>query len=247
MSTCGAGLGQGQGTGFAYHAVSADGSRVIFTAPDPAANGQGAGCWNEQREQETGKPVDPPQLYMRLGERVLDLSSSELGRRSRILRRRSRAPLKTTRRVFFLSEAWLTAHHPLAHDLELYEWRAEGVAGPAGACASADGCLTLISGGEPGSEAQTQGAHVFAVTAVANEGAAVYLPGVRGARQGSPDTGSKKTRQDAPRRSTSTAMTPRRAPRAMWPPSTTRDYSNSGCEDPIYNGAVRRTELVYDA
>ena len=50
LSTCGAVLGRGAGVnagaGPAHGAVSRDGSRVLFTAPDPEAENDGPGCWN---------------------------------------------------------------------------------------------------------------------------------------------------------------------------------------------------------
>ena len=89
-STCGAVLGaagtQGGGeggvpteSGSAYRAVSADGSRVFFTAPaweesrfvaGSPTDLSGPGCWNRQEEKEGKPPVHAPQLYARVTQDV---------------------------------------------------------------------------------------------------------------------------------------------------------------------------------
>ncbi len=69
---CGAGLGNGgtQGGG-AHNAVSNDGSKIFFTAPDPKVQG-GAGCWGGPENVL----LDPPQLYMRVdGTSTVDVSA----------------------------------------------------------------------------------------------------------------------------------------------------------------------------
>lgn len=77
VSKCGAVLGLGSegystAAGSTHDAVSLDGSRVFFTAPDPTAGG--AGCWEE------GRGKVPPQLYVRLhGETTLEVSAPEPG------------------------------------------------------------------------------------------------------------------------------------------------------------------------
>ena len=50
--SCGAVLGQG-GSGTRHNAVSADGSRIVFTAPDPYAGSTGSGCWGGEPVQVT--------------------------------------------------------------------------------------------------------------------------------------------------------------------------------------------------
>ncbi len=77
VGKCGAVLGLGPegystAAGSTRGAVSLDGSRVFFTAPDPKAGG--AGCWEE------GHGKVPPQLYVRLrGETTLEVSAPEPG------------------------------------------------------------------------------------------------------------------------------------------------------------------------
>ena len=119
-------LGQGHISGTRHNAVSADGSRVIFTAPDPyAENAEGSGgCWN-------GKTLNSPAA----------LHARGAARRSRSLRpkqggpeggrapfRRLRRCLRRRLRVFFLTEAELTKDDEGIHDPELYEWRSRTVA-----------------------------------------------------------------------------------------------------------------------
>src|SRR6202020_735221 len=72
--SCGAELGSGnigqQGRGVMDNAVSADGSRVFFTAPAPEAENGGEGCWN-------GKTTNAPQLYLRSGATTVEVSKAE--------------------------------------------------------------------------------------------------------------------------------------------------------------------------
>ena len=73
---CGAILGQSGETtvpeGGTHGAVSADGSRVFFTAPDPYIS-SGSGCWN-------GGGANPPQLYVREdGDQTVEVSAPEAG------------------------------------------------------------------------------------------------------------------------------------------------------------------------
>lgn len=58
ISPCGAVLGQGvrADPGYAHNAVSRDGSRIVFTAPDPEA--AGLGCWDRDT-------TNPPELFVR--------------------------------------------------------------------------------------------------------------------------------------------------------------------------------------
>ena len=176
VSSCGATLGAGDaipdesfGDGQAHGAVSSDGSRVLFTAPDPLALNDGPGCWD-------GGTTHAPQLYMRLdGATTVRLSEpepgfTEVGAPYRVI---YAGASQDGSEVFFLTETWLTANHPATHDMELYEWQAEGV----GACAvsapaynpASKGCLTRVSGaGSPAGE-------VAFVPAVAAEGTAVYF------------------------------------------------------------------------
>ena len=203
VSKCGAALGagfDGDGHGTAYRAVSADGSRVLFTAPDPVATlsfehdpgieGK-EGCWNGGEESHGAPPRNAPQLYQRVnGERTLQLSAPEAG-----VKEEGHAPLaypayysgasEDGSRVFFVTKTELTAEAAAdhLHDWELYEWRSEGAAGPAGPCAEgapgflaeSEGCLTRVSAGEAGTPGNTTGAHILHVPATAAGGEAVYF------------------------------------------------------------------------
>jgi hypothetical protein len=176
LFTCGAILGQNTQKGTAYAAVSTDGSRVFFTAPDPQYEAGGTGCWN-------GATVNAPQLYARSEGETVEVSAPAPG-----------APEPQTpgqhvavyvgaaadgSSVFFLSEGELTADDAGIHDPELYRWQAEAASGceessPAYNPASR-GCLTRVSAGEPGSPGATEGAHVRTVPAVSADGSAVYF------------------------------------------------------------------------
>ena len=79
LSKCGAVLGQSGGStavaarGSTHGAVSADGARVFFTAPDPEAPSTEPGCWN-------GAKANPPELYVREGgETTVEVSAPERG------------------------------------------------------------------------------------------------------------------------------------------------------------------------
>lgn len=184
LNRCGAVLGQdGIAEGGAHGAVSADGSDVIFTAPDPEATNDGPTCWN-------GALLNTPQLYMRSGEETLHLSAPEP-----TVKEGGKAPVQRPAaylgasadgsRVFFLSEGWLTADHPeeaepeKGRDPELYEWRSAGTVSSGVSCSESapgynsvsHGCLTRISVPQPaGGEA-----HVFDVKAIAAGGSVLYF------------------------------------------------------------------------
>jgi hypothetical protein len=155
------GNGVGNTHGKTHDAVSADGSTVFFTAPDPFAENDGPECWS-------GTTTNAPQLYMRSGGKTIEVSAPEAG-----------APetgghhiaeyvgaAEDGSRVFFVSEAELTKSDAGIHDSELYEYDVEKPAGER---------LTRISSGEPGSPAATTGAGVFAVPQVSADGSAVYF------------------------------------------------------------------------
>jgi hypothetical protein len=160
LNRCGAVLGLGGGIygGATHNAVSADGSRVFFTAPDPGGfrSVSGPGCWN-------GAAVNTPQLYLRTGGQTVEVSEPEPG-----------APEATRHpalyvgasedgsRVFFLSEAELTKDDAGIHDPELYEYDLHKPVGER---------LTRVSRGESGSAA----GGVFTVPAVSADGSAVYF------------------------------------------------------------------------
>jgi hypothetical protein len=172
LSRCGAVLGEGSLPGTAHNAVSADGSRAIFTTPDPEEKYQGVGCWN-------GGTVDPPEVYMRSHGKTIELSAPEKG-----VTEEGHAPVlhsavyvgasEDDDKIFFTSETELTkdAAEQKLHDLELYE------------CEIVEEneelkCkLTRISSGDSGSPARmpgSPGAQVNTVPAVAEQGSAVFF------------------------------------------------------------------------
>ncbi len=175
LSECGARIGangspEDGDEGTEYRAVSGDGRRVIFTAPDPVErSSEGKGCWD-------GATLNPPQLYVRTdGSSTLDVSAPEPRVEEAGSPLAHHAPLPYPAwyvgasadgsRVFFATKTWLTADHPATHGLELYECEiTETEAGPA--C-----ILTRITAGEhPESLAELH--MVFGVSA---DGSAVYF------------------------------------------------------------------------
>ena len=187
VSPCGASLGAlgapDTAGGAGYRAVSADGTTVLFTAPDPAVtteHGKG-GCWN-------GATTNAPQLYARIessesGEvtrRTVEVSQPEAGVDDPSCPHAEEACHLATyvgasedgSRVFFVTESELTAEAEQLklHDPELYEWRAEGTEGAGGPCAQAAGCLTRVSAGETGAAGG-----VFMMLALSAEATAVYF------------------------------------------------------------------------
>jgi len=153
VSACGAILGQGErGT---HNAVSADGSKIFFNAPDPQASG--AGCWGGR-----GSTINPPELYMRLdGEKTVEVSAPAGGFTPT-------RPLQVAvyvgasadgSKVFFMSESELTKDGEGIDDPELYEYDTETET------------LTRISHGESGDAV----GDVHAVPAISADGSAVYF------------------------------------------------------------------------
>ena len=157
LSKCGAVLGRGEVQLFAgdmHGAVSADGSRAFFTAPDPDASGPE--CWNKGASHT-------PQLYMRVGgETTVPVSAPEAGV----------VPEKTYpaiyvgaaadgSRVFFMTRTQLTADAVAArtHGLELYEYDTQ------------TGALARVSRGDSG---DAEG-NVDDVPAISPDGSSVYL------------------------------------------------------------------------
>jgi hypothetical protein len=165
VGQCGAVLGQGQRGrlgGGTHNAVSADGSRLFFTAPDPVAQNDGTGCWNPNTDQNA------PQLYARAGDETIEASAPEAG-----VTEGGGPPLRYPAvyvgaaedgsKVFFVTETWVTRDHPTGHDLELYEWNVQTKT------------ATRISAGEAGSPAMSEGASVGFIPAVSANGRAVYF------------------------------------------------------------------------
>jgi hypothetical protein len=165
---CGATLGQGElGSGGAYTAVSSDGSRIFFTAPDPAAS-DSAGCWNS----EVSPQENPPELYMREGgSRTVEISVPEAG----VKVGTTENPLLLSvfvgassdgSKVFFMTKMELTrgaVEGDVGHTPELYEYNMEPREG--------EKALTLISGGP----SETLEGDVENVTAISSDGSAVYF------------------------------------------------------------------------
>ena len=173
VSSCGAVLGSSQSSQSPQtsSAVSADGLRVFFTAPDPNESLVGPGCFK-------GGTTNAPQLYIRVkGRSTLELSQPEPGVREPGSpgERPVRYPAvfagasEDGSKVFFLTETWLTANHPSGHDLELYECEvSEEIVEerPVPRCK-----LTRISSGETGSAVGA----VYVATAISSDGSAVYF------------------------------------------------------------------------
>jgi hypothetical protein len=166
-STCGARLGNavtegvgGSLPGTAHDAVSADGSRVFFTAPQVWGVGartlSGPGCWD-------GGTGHAPQLYMRSDGQTVEVSAPEAGVSDPTGQHAAEyaGASEDGSRVFFLTKTELTreAQELALHDLELYEYDTQ------------TGTLTRISGGETG----TAAGEVYAVTAIPADGTAVYF------------------------------------------------------------------------
>ena len=224
---CGAVLGSEEpGGGKAHDAVSADGASVLFTAPDPAAKNDGEGCWN-------GGSENAPQLYRRSGAKTIELSAPEKG----VVELTGSHPAiyvgaaEDGSRVFFLTESELTREAEADHleDRELYEWRAEGVAGAGspsvGVCAAPGGCLARISAGE---HAGT-GAQVFRVPAVSAHGTAVYFTAFEALAPGAAKLAPRPHADEegpvnAYRYDTATAAT------SFLATVNTKDYPTSGCD-----------------
>ncbi len=162
ISDCGAVLGEGGGGGGSTHnAVSGNGARVFFTAPDPGAVNDGPGCWN-------GVTTNAPQLYVRSGAGTVEVSQPEKG-----VLEEGHPPIQHRAlyvgaaedgsRVFFVTETELTKNDEGIHDPELYEYDAETDE------------LSRVSAGEAGEPGDTAGADVKTVPAVSAEGTAVYF------------------------------------------------------------------------
>jgi hypothetical protein len=158
---CGASLGQGDpGHGGNYSAVSSDGSKVFFTAPEPEQYREGLpGCWGGDK-----KPLEnPPEVYVRVdGERTVEVSKPEAG-----VGITAENPLQPAAfagasadgsKVFFVTDTELTKDDT-THAEELYEYETE------------TGKLTRVSRGESGS---AEGDVDF-VAAVSSDGSAVYF------------------------------------------------------------------------
>jgi hypothetical protein len=142
---CGAVLGSGV---IAFYedaddgAVSADGSKVFFTAPIPLSE-------VEYRKLEgvkgcaTKTGENPPEVYVRSGEETIEVSAPEEGAPEHRAAHEAVffGASEDGSRVFFTSEGELTANDAGIHDLELYEYDTE------------TGKLTRVSAGDSGNAA----------------------------------------------------------------------------------------------
>ena len=176
---CGAILGQETGeknlpAGSTHGAVSADGSRIFFTAPDPLPPAElgptGSGCWD-------GAKKNPPELYVREnGESTVEVSAPEGEVKEGGSNPAEPAIFvgasKDGSKVFFMTRTELTEEAVKLglHDMELYEYDFEAPAGER---------LTRVSRGqsEAGTPATDAGA-VEDVPAVSGDGSAVYFNAV---------------------------------------------------------------------
>jgi hypothetical protein len=149
LSKCGAVLGQqGGDAGITHGAVSADGSRIFFTAPDP--RGTGPGCW------EKGA-THTPQLYVRENATTTVPISDPPG----VKNPKPAVYVGASgdgSRVFFMTETKLTADDQ-TEDPELYEYDTN------------TGALVRVSRGESGEAV----GNVNNVPAIAADGSAVYF------------------------------------------------------------------------
>jgi hypothetical protein len=143
IGSCGAALGSGHvavSEDAEDGAVSADGSKVFFTAPDPESVFRGfegaKGC-------PTRKGANPPELYLRSGEETIEVSAPEEGAPEQEAGYEAVffGASEDGSRVFFTSEGELTANDAGIHDTELYEYDTES------------GRLTRISAGDSGDAA----------------------------------------------------------------------------------------------
>jgi hypothetical protein len=136
---CGAALGSGMVANeedAEDGAVSADGSKVFFTAPDPevALSYEGVkGCPTKAGE-------NPPELYVRSGEETVEVSAPEEGAPEHTAHHGAvfMGAAEDGSRVFFTSEGELTPNDAGIHDVELYEYDTE------------TGKLTRVSAGDSG-------------------------------------------------------------------------------------------------
>ena len=119
-------------------AVSADGSKVFFTAPYPYGGPEYEDVKGCPVESEHRFVKNPPEIYMRSGEETVEVSAPEEGapeHRAGFAASFVRAS-EDGSRVFFTSEGELTKNDAGIHDTELYEYDTE------------TGKLTRISAGD---------------------------------------------------------------------------------------------------
>ena len=166
LGKCGAALGQGTYGSFVggeHGAVSADGSKIFFTAPDPLGNG--AECWE-------GGTAHTPQLYMREGGETAAVSAPERGVTLGGGNPEEPAVFvgasSDGSRVFFVTKTELTREAVALklHDVELYEYDSDPGEGEA--------ALTRVSRPQAG-VSEHEGGGVENVAAVSSDGGVVYF------------------------------------------------------------------------
>jgi hypothetical protein len=168
VSSCGAVLGLGVGHAGDYRsAVSADGSRIFFTAPDPGAEGK-TRCW---QASGTANEAFAPEVYMHEGgNSTLEVSAPARGVRPPVVYPSVFVGASEDgSKVFFVTKTELTADAVKAKTQgpELYECEVlEGSKERGPECA-----LSRISGGESG----TLEGEVQFVGAVSGDGSSVYF------------------------------------------------------------------------
>jgi hypothetical protein len=189
LNRCGAQLGQRSHRGRTHGAVSADGSRIIFTAPEPSLSYNPTSKQTKEATQECwdGAGKDTPQLYMRSGGQTLELSAPEEG----VTDFTGPHPAvyvgasEDDSKVFFFTETQLTKDAVVLnlHDPELYECDIIQETG------TLKCMLTRISAGDPGSPARepgSTGAHLRHVPAISTDGSAVYFTAYETLAPGAP-------------------------------------------------------------
>ena len=171
VSSCGAALGQGSERASGSHgAVSGDGSKIFFTAPDPDVSVTGSGCWSEGGFTWNDKYT--PQVYMRFdGETTVEVSAPEPGVVPKVTYPSVFVGASDDgSRVFFVTKTELTAGAVKAKtsQLELYECQVVEVEEGGGREPKCR--LTRVSQGVAGA-----GGDVRFVAAVSADGSAVYF------------------------------------------------------------------------
>ncbi len=171
VSSCGATLGQGSERASGSHeAVSADGSRIVFTAPDPDVSVTGLHCWSEGGFTWNDKYT--PQVYMRVdGEATVEVSAPEPGVKPKVTYPSVFVGASEDgSKVFFVTKTELTAGavNAKTSGLELYE--CEIVEVEEGAERKPQCRLTRVSQGVSGAEGD-----VHFVAAISAGGSIVYF------------------------------------------------------------------------
>ncbi len=201
VSACGAVLGEGLTIpGGSHEAVSSDGSKIIFTAPDPiggTVSERGKGCWRGGSCPAHEVSCVTPQVYMRVEEEgtvegeaassMLEVSALEAGVEPAVVYPSVFVGASEDgSRVFFVTRTELTANSVKAktHELELYECAVVEVEEEAGK--RRPKCdLTRVSRGESGDDE----GNVAFVASVSADGSAVYFDAGGKLTAGAPEGG----------------------------------------------------------